>query len=159
MCIRDRLGVWFGDESKADRTKGALICGHYKLQELRCKNNAGYKLITRQFFISSGVTDYSAGTLIDTTNPGNIVGKKVDEDGNGLAGAVLGLFTPDTTEFTLENTYTGMTAVSGEDGSFTFENVPNLSLIHSYHPKSWQSELYFQGGSDPAGRRKPRSGQ
>lgn len=130
-----QLGVWFGDESKADRTKGALLCGNYKLQELRCKNNAGYKLITRQFFISSGVTDYSAGTLIDTTNPGNIVGKKVDEDGNGLAGAVLGLFTPDTTEFTLENTYTGMTAVSGEDGSFTFENVPNGKyVVHEITP-------------------------
>ena len=130
-----QLGVWFGDESKADRTKGALICGHYKLQELRCKNNAGYKLITRQFFISSGVTDYSAGTLIDTTNPGNIVGKKVDEDGNGLAGAVLGLFTPDTTEFTLENTYTGMTAVSGDDGSFTFEDVPNGKyVVHEITP-------------------------
>ena len=130
-----QLGVWFGDESKADRTKGALLCGNYKLQELRCTNNAGYKLITRQFFISSGVTDYSAGTLIDTTNPGNIVGKKVDEDGNGLAGAVLGLFTPDTTEFTLENTYTGMTAVSGEDGSFTFENVPNGKyVVHEITP-------------------------
>lgn len=130
-----QLGVWFGDESKADRTKGALLCGNYKLQELRCTNNAGYKLITRQFFISSGVTDYSAGTLIDTTNPGNIVGKKVDEDGNGLAGAVLGLFTPDTTEFTLENTYTGMTAVSGDDGSFTFEDVPNGKyVVHEITP-------------------------
>lgn len=130
-----QLGVWFGDESKADRTKGALLCGNYKLQELRCTNNAGYKLITRQFFISSGVTDYSAGTLIDTTNPGNIVGKKVDEDGNGLAGAVLGLFTPDTTEFTLDNTYTGMTAVSGDDGSFTFEDVPNGKyVVHEITP-------------------------
>lgn len=130
-----QLGVWFGDESKADRTKGALLCGNYKLQELRCKNNAGYKLVTRSFRISSGVTDYSAGTLIDTTNPGNIVGKKVDEDGNGLAGAVLGLFTPDTTEFTLENTYTGMTAVSGDDGSFTFEDVPNGKyVVHEITP-------------------------
>ena len=130
-----QLGVWFGDESKADRTKGALLCGNYKLQELRCTNNAGYKLITRQFFISSGVTDYSAGTLIDTTNPGNIVGKKVDEDGNGLAGAVLGLFAPDTTEFTLENTYTGMTAVSGDDGSFTFEGIPNGKyVVHEITP-------------------------
>lgn len=129
-----QAGVWFG-AGAANSTNGALICGHYKLQELRCKNNAGYKLITRQFFISSGVTDYSAGTLIDTTNPGNIVGKKVDEDGNGLAGAVLGLFTPDTTEFTLENTYTGMTAVSGEDGSFTFENVPNGKyVVHEITP-------------------------
>ena len=130
-----QVGVWFGEESKADRTKGALLCGNYKLQELRCTNNAGYKLITRQFFISSGVTNYSAGTLIDTANPGNIVGKKVDEDGNGLAGAVLGLFTPDTTEFTLENTYTGMTAVSGDDGSFTFENVPNGKyVVHEITP-------------------------
>ncbi len=129
-----QAGVWFG-AGAANSTNGALICGHYKLQELRCKNNAGYKLITRQFFISSGVTDYSAGTLIDTTNPGNIVGKKVDEDGNGLAGAVLGLFTPDTTEFTLENTYTGMTAVSGDDGSFTFEDVPNGKyVVHEITP-------------------------
>ena len=112
-----------------------MLCGNYKLQELRCKNNAGYKLVTRSFRISSGVTDYSAGTLIDTTNPGNIVGKKVDEDGNGLAGAVLGLFTPDTTEFTLENTYTGMTAVSGDDGSFTFEDVPNGKyVVHEITP-------------------------
>ena len=129
-----QAGVWFG-AGAANSTSGALICGNYKLQELRCKNNAGYKLITRQFFISSGVTDYSAGTLIDTTNPGNIVGKKVDEDGNGLAGAVLGLFTPDTTEFTLENTYTGMTAVSGDDGSFTFEDVPNGKyVVHEITP-------------------------
>ena len=130
-----QVGVWFGDESKADRTKGALLCGNYKLQELRCKDNEGYRLITRSFYISSSVTDYSMGTLIDTTNPGNIVGKKVDEDGNGLAGAVLGLFAPDTTEFTLENTYTGMTAVSGEDGSFTFENVPNGKyVVHEITP-------------------------
>ena len=129
-----QAGVWFG-AGAANSTSGALICGNYKLQELRCKNNAGYKLITRQFFISSGVTNYSAGTLIDTTNPGNIVGKKVDENGNGLAGAVLGLFTPDTTEFTLENTYTGMTAVSGDDGSFTFEDVPNGKyVVHEITP-------------------------
>lgn len=44
-----QAGVWFG-AGAANSTNGALICGHYKLQELRCKNNAGYKLITRQFF-------------------------------------------------------------------------------------------------------------
>ena len=129
-----QAGVWFG-AGAANSTSGALLCGNYKLQELRCKNNAGYKLITRQFSISSSVTDYNAGTLIDTANPGSIVGKKVDEDGKGLAGAVLGLFTPDTTEFTLKNTYTGMTAVSGEDGSFTFENVPNGKyVVHEITP-------------------------
>ena len=49
-------------------------------------------------------------------------GKKVDENGEGLGGALIGLFKSDDVEFTEENAL--MTVVSGDDGSFSFENVP-----------------------------------
>src|SRR5699024_9297846 len=44
------------------------------------------------------------------------------EEGNALEGALIGLFTTDTTEFTEENAL--MTVTSGEDGLFQFEQVP-----------------------------------
>lgn len=51
-----------------------------------------------------------------------IHGLKKDENGNALGGAVIGLFKPDCTEFITENAI--MTAISAEDGSFSFANVP-----------------------------------
>lgn len=53
---------------------------------------------------------------------GSVSGKKVDENGEGLGGALIGLFKSDDVEFIKENAL--MTAVSGDDGSFSFENVP-----------------------------------
>lgn len=53
---------------------------------------------------------------------GEIHGLKKDEDGSGLAGALIGLFRADCTEFTTENAV--LTATSGEDGSFSFARVP-----------------------------------
>lgn len=53
---------------------------------------------------------------------GSIHGKKVDENGNALGGAVIGLFKTADSDFTTENAL--MTAVSAEDGSFSFENIP-----------------------------------
>ena len=53
---------------------------------------------------------------------GSVSGKKVDENGEGLGGALIGLFKSDDVDFTEENAL--MTAVSGDDGSFSFENVP-----------------------------------
>ena len=58
---------------------------------------------------------------------GEIKGLKVDEDGNGLAGAVIGLFRPDCEEFTAENAL--MTTESLEDGSFSFSSVPCNDFI------------------------------
>lgn len=51
-----------------------------------------------------------------------IHGRKKDEDGNALGGAVIGLFKTDCTEFTAENAL--LTATSAEDGSFSFAGVP-----------------------------------
>lgn len=54
---------------------------------------------------------------------GNIKGLKIDrETEETIAGALFGLFRADETEFTAEKAI--LTAESGEDGIFTFENVP-----------------------------------
>ncbi|MDD4510443.1 MAG: SpaA isopeptide-forming pilin-related protein [Oscillospiraceae bacterium] len=53
---------------------------------------------------------------------GEVEGIKKDEDGKGLGGAVIGLFKSDETEFTRDTAI--LTATSGEDGSFSFANVP-----------------------------------
>lgn len=54
---------------------------------------------------------------------GNIKGLKIDrETEETIAGTLFGLFRADETEFTTEKAI--LTAESGEDGIFTFENVP-----------------------------------
>lgn len=53
---------------------------------------------------------------------GEIRGLKKNEGGSGLAGALIGLFRADCTEFTTENAI--LTATSAEDGSFSFVRVP-----------------------------------
>ncbi|HHZ07046.1 MAG TPA: Cys-Gln thioester bond-forming surface protein [Clostridiales bacterium] len=58
---------------------------------------------------------------------GTVNGIKKDEDGKGLGGAVMGLFMPNTTEFTTENAI--LTATSNGDGSFSFADVPYGNYI------------------------------
>lgn len=53
---------------------------------------------------------------------GNIVGKKLDEDGFAICGALFGLFRENETEFTADTAL--MTCESNEIGVFLFENVP-----------------------------------
>lgn len=53
---------------------------------------------------------------------GSVSGKKVDENGEALSGAVIGIFAPSETEFTKENAL--MTANSEKDGGFSFDKVP-----------------------------------
>lgn len=53
---------------------------------------------------------------------GEIRGLKKNEGGSGLAGALIGLFRADCTEFTTESAI--LTATSAEDGSFSFTRVP-----------------------------------
>jgi LPXTG-motif cell wall-anchored protein len=51
-----------------------------------------------------------------------IEGLKLTEDGEGLGGAVIGLFGPDETEFAQDTAL--LTTISAEDGSFAFEDIP-----------------------------------
>lgn len=53
---------------------------------------------------------------------GSVSGKKIDEDGEALNGALIGIFKADETVFTREHAL--MTAVSQKDGSFSFAKVP-----------------------------------
>ena len=53
---------------------------------------------------------------------GEIHGLKKDDNGTGLAGALIGLFRSDETEFSTDTAI--MTVISSEDGSFSFANVP-----------------------------------
>ena len=53
---------------------------------------------------------------------GSVSGRKVDENGEPLGGALIGLFKSNDTEFTKENAL--MTVTSKEDGSFSFEQIP-----------------------------------
>ena len=53
---------------------------------------------------------------------GSVSGKKIDENGEALGGALIGIFKADETEFTKEHSI--MTATSEKDGSFSFANVP-----------------------------------
>lgn len=58
---------------------------------------------------------------------GRVDGVKVGENPEGgedvkLSGALMGLFRPDTEEFTVENAL--LTVTTAEDGSFAFENIP-----------------------------------
>ena len=58
---------------------------------------------------------------------GRVDGVKIGENPEGgedvkLAGVLMGLFRPDTEEFTGENAL--ITVTTGEDGSFAFENIP-----------------------------------
>lgn len=53
---------------------------------------------------------------------GSVSGKKIDENGEALGGALIGIFKADETEFTKEHAI--MTATSEKDGSFSFTKVP-----------------------------------
>ena len=53
---------------------------------------------------------------------GSVSGKKIDENGEALGGALIGIFKAYETEFTKEHAI--MTATSEKDGSFSFAKVP-----------------------------------
>lgn len=53
---------------------------------------------------------------------GSVSGKKIDENGEALNGALIGIFKANETVFTREHAL--MTAVSQKDGSFSFAKVP-----------------------------------
>ena len=66
--------------------------------------------------------------LVNELIYGSVKGHKTDrETGENIAGAVFGLFASDATEYTEDNAI--LTAVTDEDGVFTFENLPYGSYV------------------------------
>ena len=70
--------------------------------------------------VSMAVNDGEA--IVNELKYGSVSGMKLDENGKALSGALFGLFRSDAVEFTEEGAL--MTATSGEDGIFVFENLP-----------------------------------
>ena len=107
-----------------------LPLGSYYVKELATDER--YQLSGEKYPVVFEYAGQEAATVVIAVNDGepmenkliygSVSGKKVDEDGEGLGGALIGLFKSDDVEFTEENAL--MTAVSGDDGSFSFENVP-----------------------------------
>lgn len=107
-----------------------LPLGSYYVKELATDEH--YQLSGEKYPVVFEYAGQEAATVVIAVNDGepmenrliygSVSGKKVDENGEGLGGALIGLFKSDDVEFTEENAL--MTAVSGDDGSFTFENLP-----------------------------------
>ena len=70
---------------------------------------------------------------------GEIHGLKKDEDGSGLADALIGLFRADCTEFTTENAI--LTATSAEDGSFYIQHNNLSAGTRTFKPGTHGAEF------------------
>lgn len=77
---------------------------------------AGQEVPTVKLAVNGG------NTIVNKLIYGSVSGMKLDEDGSGLGGAVIGLFAADAEEFTRETAL--LVTESAEDGSFAFEKVP-----------------------------------
>lgn len=118
------------DESGKAAFKTDLPIGSYYVKEIAADSH--YILSDEQYPV---VFDYAGqdtalvqlavndGKPIDNElKYGSVSGIKVDENGEGLGGALIGLFKTTDGEFTTENAI--LTTTSGDDGSFSFANIP-----------------------------------
>lgn len=118
------------DENGHAVCKTDLPFGNYYLKELSTDghyilSNEKYPIVFEYAGQDTVLVDIKANGGAPIENKllyGEIHGLKKDEDGSGLAGALIGLFRADCTEFTTENAI--LTATSAEDGSFSFARVP-----------------------------------
>ena len=118
------------DESGHGKAISDLPMGSYYVQEI--STNAAYILDDTKYPVVFEYAGQDTATVHITANEGEAInndiiygsvnGKKSDENGNALGGAVIGILKTGTTEFTKENAIA--TATSAEDGSFAFEKVP-----------------------------------
>ena len=118
------------DENGKATVKTDLTIGSYYVKELATDehyllNDTKYPVVFEYAGQETAKAELAAndGNAIENELLyGSVSGKKVDENGEALAGAVIGLFKTADGEFTKENAL--MTATSADDGSFSFENVP-----------------------------------
>ena len=118
------------NEDGTAKIKIDLPIGNYYVKELATDEH--YILSDTKYSVNFEYAGQDTATVkIDANNGrtikndliyGSVSGKKVDENGNALGGALIGIFRTSDGEFTKENAL--MTTVSAEDGSFSFENIP-----------------------------------
>lgn len=118
------------DENGHAVCKTDLPFGSYYLKELSTDghyilSNEKYPIVFEYAGQDTALVEIKANGGAPIENKllyGVIHGLKKDEDDGGLAGALIGLFRADCTEFTTENAI--LTVTSAEDGSFSFARVP-----------------------------------
>ena len=118
------------DENGKGLVRSDLPIGSYYVKEL--STNAAYVISDEKYPVIFEYAGQDTATVHITANEGEAIendiiygsvsGKKSDEDGNALGGAVIGIFKTGTTEFTKDTAIAYTT--TAEDGSFAFENVP-----------------------------------
>ena len=118
------------DENGKGLVRSDLPIGSYYVKEL--STNAAYVISDEKYPVIFEYAGQDTATVHTTANEGEAIendiiygsvsGKKSDEDGNALGGAVIGIFKTGTTEFTKDTAIAYTT--TAEDGSFAFENVP-----------------------------------
>ena len=126
----DLLEIVSVDENGHAACKTDLPFGNYYLKELSTDghyilSDEKYPIVFEYAGQDTALVDIKANGGAPIENKllyGEIHGLKKDEDGSDLAGALIGLFRADCTEFTTENAI--LTATSAEDGSFSFARVP-----------------------------------
>ena len=124
------IEVIFLDENGHGKAISDLPIGNYYVQEIN--TNAAYLVSDTKYPVNFEYAGQDTATVKITANEGEAItndiiygsvsGKKSDEDGKALGGAVIGIFKTDTKEFTKENAIA--TATSKDDGSFSFGKVP-----------------------------------
>lgn len=118
------------NENGAAQVETDLPFGSYYLKELTTDghyllSDAIYPVVFEYAGQDTALVEIKANDgqpIENTLVRGEIHGRKTDENSNGLAGAKIGLFRPDETEFN-ENTAI-LTDISDENGGFSFTDVP-----------------------------------
>ena len=118
------------DENGAATANTDLPFGSYYIKEITTDKH--YILSDTQYpftFKYAGQDTETVEIKVNAGKPienkliyGSVSGKKIDENGEALGGALIGIFKADETEFTKEHAI--MTATSEKDGSFSFAKVP-----------------------------------
>ena len=118
------------DGNGSGKVKTDLPIGSYYVKELA--TNSAYILNGQKYPVVFEYAVQKTATVHITANGdeaiendiiyGSVSGKKSDEDGNALGGAVIGIFKTGTEKFTTESAI--QTTVTAADGSFSFEKVP-----------------------------------
>ena len=118
------------DENGHGKAISDLPMGSYYVQEISTnsaylKDDTKYPVVFEyagQETARVSITANEGEAIENDLIYGSVSGKKYDEDGNALGGALIGIFKTGTEEFTAKTAI--QTTTSADDGSFSFEKVP-----------------------------------
>lgn len=111
-------------ESAADLPLGSYYVKEYSTDEAYVLDETKYPVAFEYAGqnVETVILKTKEEAIMNELKRGRIEGIKQNENGDGLASALIGLFMPEVTEYTEENAI--MTAVTAEDGSIVFDQVP-----------------------------------